>query len=105
MLRIAAGDANTLSGRHLSVHDDLDALLARVAEIRERDLYVMRTERLTATVETSNRPSSVPPRLPLLVMHTHRFTKPAAAPAYLRGRPVAQWQDALDGRRRILARP
>jgi hypothetical protein len=52
ILRIAAGDADGLSGRHLSVHDDLDALLARLPEIRDHDLYVMRTERLTATVPT-----------------------------------------------------
>jgi hypothetical protein len=43
-----AGDADELSGRHLSVHDDLDRLLDRVEEVRCRDLYVMRPERLTA---------------------------------------------------------
>ncbi len=31
LLRVAAGDADALSGRHLSVHDDLDAMLARRA--------------------------------------------------------------------------
>jgi hypothetical protein len=34
------------SGRHLSVHADLDAGLARLPEVRDRDLYVMRPERL-----------------------------------------------------------
>jgi NAD(P)-dependent dehydrogenase (short-subunit alcohol dehydrogenase family) len=48
ILRLATGDADSLSGRHLSVHDDLDALLARVHEVRSRDLYVLRPERLSA---------------------------------------------------------
>jgi hypothetical protein len=46
ILRLAAGDGDPLSGRHLSVHDDLDALLADLDLVRERDLYVMRPERL-----------------------------------------------------------
>ena len=46
MLRLARGDADALSGRHLSVHDDLDALLDRIDTVRDRDLYVMRPERL-----------------------------------------------------------
>ena len=46
MVRLAAGDADALSGRHLSVHDDLDAVLARAGEVEGRDLYVMRPERL-----------------------------------------------------------
>ena len=40
--RIAAGDVDGLSGRHLSVHDDLDAMLARTAEVRRDDLHVLR---------------------------------------------------------------
>ena len=46
MLRLARGDADSLSGRHLSVDDDLDALLDRIDTVRDRDLYVMRPERL-----------------------------------------------------------
>jgi NAD(P)-dependent dehydrogenase (short-subunit alcohol dehydrogenase family) len=46
VVRLAAGDGDSLSGRHLSVDDDLDAVLARLAEVRARDLYVMRPERL-----------------------------------------------------------
>jgi NAD(P)-dependent dehydrogenase (short-subunit alcohol dehydrogenase family) len=48
IVRLAAGDADGLTGRHLSVHDDLDALLARVHEVRSRDLYVLRPEPLSA---------------------------------------------------------
>jgi NAD(P)-dependent dehydrogenase (short-subunit alcohol dehydrogenase family) len=51
VLRLAAGDGDSLSGRHLSVHDDLDAVLARLAEVRARDLYVMRPDRLTAIAD------------------------------------------------------
>ena len=47
VLRIAVGDADPLTGRHISVHDDLDDLLARIEEVRERDLFVMRPERLS----------------------------------------------------------
>jgi hypothetical protein len=46
-VRLAAGDGDSLSGRHLSVDDDLDAVLARLAEVRARDLYVMRPDRLS----------------------------------------------------------
>jgi NAD(P)-dependent dehydrogenase (short-subunit alcohol dehydrogenase family) len=46
LLRIAAGDADRLSGRHLSVHDDLDGVLARLPEVLERDLYVLRPDGL-----------------------------------------------------------
>jgi NAD(P)-dependent dehydrogenase (short-subunit alcohol dehydrogenase family) len=46
LLRLAAGDADRLSGRHLSVDDDLDAVLARVDEVEARDLYLLRPERL-----------------------------------------------------------
>lgn len=42
LLRIANGDLDPLSGRHLSVHDDLDALLARTADVLRDDLYVLR---------------------------------------------------------------
>jgi NAD(P)-dependent dehydrogenase (short-subunit alcohol dehydrogenase family) len=51
IVRLAAGDADSLTGRHLSVHDDLDALLARLPEVREHDLYVLRPDRLTATAD------------------------------------------------------
>jgi hypothetical protein len=38
-LRVAAGDADRLSGRHLSVHDDLDMILARSDEVQANDLH------------------------------------------------------------------
>src|SRR5262249_26252004 len=48
LIRLAAGDADRLSGRHLSVHDDLDRVLDRIDEVRAHDLYVLRPERLIA---------------------------------------------------------
>lgn len=42
LLRIAAGEVDRLSGRHLSVHDDLDALLLHVEQVLSGDLYVLR---------------------------------------------------------------
>jgi NAD(P)-dependent dehydrogenase (short-subunit alcohol dehydrogenase family) len=50
LLRLAAGDGDDLSGRHLSVHDDLDAVLSQLTEVRARDLYVMRPDRLPTVV-------------------------------------------------------
>jgi hypothetical protein len=41
MLRVASGRYDALSGRHLSVHDDLDEVLARVDDVQGRDLYVL----------------------------------------------------------------
>jgi NAD(P)-dependent dehydrogenase (short-subunit alcohol dehydrogenase family) len=42
VLRLAAGDCDSLSGRHLTVHDDLDALIQRADEIGRHDLYTLR---------------------------------------------------------------
>jgi NAD(P)-dependent dehydrogenase (short-subunit alcohol dehydrogenase family) len=36
VIRLAAGDADRLGGCHLSVHDDLDAILARGPDVRDR---------------------------------------------------------------------
>ncbi len=39
--RLATGEADALSGRHVSVHDDLDDLLARIDDVTHEDLYVL----------------------------------------------------------------
>jgi NAD(P)-dependent dehydrogenase (short-subunit alcohol dehydrogenase family) len=46
LLRIAAGEADRLSGRHLSVHDDLDTLLSRAEDVLRDDRYVLRLRSL-----------------------------------------------------------
>lgn len=40
--RLAAGHGDSLSGRHLTVTDDLDHLLARIEEIKHEDLHTLR---------------------------------------------------------------
>ena len=45
VLQLAAGRADSLSGRFLDVTDDIDALLGRVEEITRDDLYTMRLRR------------------------------------------------------------
>jgi hypothetical protein len=42
LLRIASGELDRLSGRHLSVHDDLDAVVARTEDVLRDDFYVLR---------------------------------------------------------------
>jgi NAD(P)-dependent dehydrogenase (short-subunit alcohol dehydrogenase family) len=69
LLRLAAGDADGLSGRHLSVHDDLDAVLARLPEVRRRDLYVLHPERLR------NPAASLEPNPPLLPITTEETVR------------------------------
>ena len=42
VLTLAGGRADRLSGRHLSVADDIEALLARIDEIERADLHTLR---------------------------------------------------------------
>jgi len=42
VVALAAGRGDSLSGRHLSVHDDLDLLLERMDDIRRDDLCTLR---------------------------------------------------------------
>ena len=42
LVRLAAGDADRLSGRHLSVTDDLDAVLASIDQVQRDELYYLR---------------------------------------------------------------
>ena len=53
--RLAAGEGDALSGRHISVHDDLDALIEHHREVSDRDLYVLRPERLEQAALTTRR--------------------------------------------------
>jgi NAD(P)-dependent dehydrogenase (short-subunit alcohol dehydrogenase family) len=46
VLELASGKADALSGRFLSVFDDLELLLRHSAEIEEKDLYMLRLPRL-----------------------------------------------------------
>jgi hypothetical protein len=42
LVSLASGQADVLSGRYLTVHDDLAALLERAPEIQRNDLYMLR---------------------------------------------------------------
>lgn len=46
VLTLASGSMDALSGRLLSIHEDLNALLAAAEEIRERNLFSLKMERL-----------------------------------------------------------
>jgi NAD(P)-dependent dehydrogenase (short-subunit alcohol dehydrogenase family) len=41
ILKLASGGYDELSGRHLSVHDDLDVVLGQIDDIRHRELYLL----------------------------------------------------------------
>jgi NAD(P)-dependent dehydrogenase (short-subunit alcohol dehydrogenase family) len=47
VVRLASGEADMLSGCHLSVHDDLDALIAHSDDIRRDDLHMLRVRAFT----------------------------------------------------------
>jgi NAD(P)-dependent dehydrogenase (short-subunit alcohol dehydrogenase family) len=51
VLRLACGQCDVLSGRHLTVHDNLDALTERAHEIGHRDLYLLRRPELSGIDE------------------------------------------------------
>jgi NAD(P)-dependent dehydrogenase (short-subunit alcohol dehydrogenase family) len=46
ILRLASGEADALSGRHISVAEDLDALIARAAEAVEKQALLLRLSSL-----------------------------------------------------------
>ena len=48
VLELASGHADALSGRYLSIYDDLDALLGNAGVIEEKDLYSLKVERLAS---------------------------------------------------------
>jgi NAD(P)-dependent dehydrogenase (short-subunit alcohol dehydrogenase family) len=66
IVRLASGRGDGLSGRHLSVHDDLDVLIERLEEIRREDLCTLRLR------EAPLRPAYPTAEVP--VGEFHRFT-------------------------------
>lgn len=48
ILQLATGRYDQLSGRHLSVHDNLDEVLAHIDDVRGQELYVLGTQSLAA---------------------------------------------------------
>ena len=83
-----------LSGRHLSVHDDLDAVLARLPEVRARDLYVLRPDALPTSHRPADPNQSPHPRRPSDDHHQPQPVPPAHPPTTWAARP-RMWRAAL----------
>jgi NAD(P)-dependent dehydrogenase (short-subunit alcohol dehydrogenase family) len=99
LVRVALGDADRLSGCHLSVHDDLDALLAQAAETEPGGRYALRPGLYSLWPD---RDETGPDRLDRGgarpgAAGAPSGRRPNRAPAYYLGRPAALWQ-------RIMAR-
>jgi NAD(P)-dependent dehydrogenase (short-subunit alcohol dehydrogenase family) len=47
VLELASGRADALSGRFISVYDDLDQLIANAADVQQRNLHALKVDRLT----------------------------------------------------------
>jgi NAD(P)-dependent dehydrogenase (short-subunit alcohol dehydrogenase family) len=48
VLELVSGRADSLSGRFLSIYDDLDELLKSAADLEQKNLYTLKVERLAA---------------------------------------------------------
>lgn len=46
VLELASGRADALSGRFISIYDDLEQLIASAADLQQRNLHVLKVERL-----------------------------------------------------------
>jgi NAD(P)-dependent dehydrogenase (short-subunit alcohol dehydrogenase family) len=105
ILQLAAGRGDRLSGRHLTVADDLDSLLARLDQIQREDLLVMRlrTEGRTAgrAAGRARGPGAAARRSPAPAgsRGSAQAARPASAPAYYLGRPARVWMTACRGGR------
>ena len=93
ILRLAAGRGDRLSGRHLTVADDLSALLARIDQIQGEDLHVLRLRTGGRPVGQARRPGAAASRsrTPSGPPDAAHLVRPAGAPAYYLGRPAHVW--------------
>jgi len=48
VLELASGRMDSLSGRFISVYDDLDQLVASAAEVRQKNLHALKVDRLSS---------------------------------------------------------
>ena len=53
VLELASGRADALSGRFLSIYDDLDQLVRNSGEVEKRNLHALKVERLAAASPNS----------------------------------------------------
>ena len=49
VLLLSSGEADSLSGCYLTVHDDLSAILGQAQEVRANDLYTLQVRRHVRT--------------------------------------------------------
>ena len=61
VVRLSSGRYDELSGRQLSVHDDLDEVLERIDDVRHRELYVLGRQNLGPRGQTGEVLKLVPP--------------------------------------------
>jgi hypothetical protein len=97
ILRLAAGHGDRLSGRHLTVTDDLDSLLARIDQIQREDLHVLRlrTGDVPATGHAGPEISPGGSRRRADSQGSAPAVRPAGTPAYYLGRPAQVWLAAF----------
>jgi NAD(P)-dependent dehydrogenase (short-subunit alcohol dehydrogenase family) len=59
VMALATGRGDPLSGRHLSVHDDLDGVLSQFDQVARDDLYLLRRRRLPSEMTVTSTRSRV----------------------------------------------
>ena len=90
VVELASGRADALSGRFLSVSDDLNALLGEIALIEKDNLYSLRARRLGDT-DANRSIASDPPQIDRSKIITLRIDRTIAAP---RDRVFRAWTDS-----------
>ncbi len=101
ILQLARGHGDRLSGRHLTVADDLDILLARIDQIQREDLLVLRLRTDDRPAGQARRPAAAARRSPTPAdpRGSAQLVRPPSAPAYYLGRPAHMWMAACHGGR------
>jgi NAD(P)-dependent dehydrogenase (short-subunit alcohol dehydrogenase family) len=93
ILQLARGRGDRLSGRHLTVADDLDTLLARIDDIERADLHVLRLRAGDVPVTGPAGPQFAPGRASKRAESrgASPAVRPPGTPAYYLGRPAQVW--------------
>jgi NAD(P)-dependent dehydrogenase (short-subunit alcohol dehydrogenase family) len=101
ILQLARGRGDRLSGRHLTVADDLDIMLARLDQIQREDLHVLRLRTDGRPAGQARKPGAAARRSPTPAdsRGSAQVVRPPSAPAYYLGRPAHMWMAACRGGR------
>jgi acyl-CoA synthetase (AMP-forming)/AMP-acid ligase II/NAD(P)-dependent dehydrogenase (short-subunit alcohol dehydrogenase family) len=105
ILQLAAGRGDRLSGRHLTVADDLDSLVAHIDQIQRDDLRVLRVRTDGRPASQARRPGATTRRSPTPAdAHgSAQVVRPQSVPAYYLGRPAHVWMAACRARKSHVA--